>query len=264
MEENIVLQVEHLTKLFDGHNGKTFAAVEDVSFEVRAGECVGLVGESGSGKSTIAKVIARLIDVTEGKVILCGQDITHLKGRHAIPVYRKIQMVFQSPMDSFDPRKTLGYGIAESLRNSGMSSNEANKRVKELLELCELPAEFAKRYPHEVSGGQCQRAAIARALAIKPSLLICDEATSSLDVTVQAQVMKLLKKLNKEQNVSFLFISHDLALVQQFCSSILVLYNGRLVEKGSAEQVTIYPQATYTKHLLNSVFDIEDDLFRSK
>ena len=225
---------------------------------MKTGECVGLVGESGSGKSTIAKMIARLIDVTEGKVILCGEDITHLKGRHAIPVYRKIQMVFQSPMDSFDPRKTLGYGIAESLRNRGMSSKEANKRVKELLKLCELPAEFAQRYPHQVSGGQCQRAAIARALAIQPSLLILDEATSSLDVTVQAQVMKLLKRLNKEQNLSFLFICHDLALVQQFCSRVLVLYKGKIVEEGSVEQVTIDPQAAYTKHLLDSVFDFSD------
>ncbi len=257
MEENIVLQVEHLTKQFDGHDGKTFEAVDNVSFKVRTGECVGLVGESGSGKSTIAKIITRLIDVTDGKVIFCRQDITHLKGRHAIPVYHKIQMVFQNPMDSFDPRKTLGYGISESLRNSGMSSKEANKRVKELLELCELPAEYAERYPHQVSGGQCQRAAIARALAIKPSLLICDEVTSSLDVTVQEQVMKLLKRLNQEQNLSFLFICHDLALVQQFCSSVLVLYKGKLVEEGPVEQVTIRPQADYTRHLLDSVLDIE-------
>ena len=257
MEDNIILQVENITKLFYGHDDKKFVAVDDVSFEVRTGECVGLVGESGSGKSTIAKIISRLIDVTEGKVVLCGQDITHLKGRDAIPVYRKIQMVFQNPIDSFNPRKTLGYGISESLRNSGMSSNEAKIRVKELLELCELPAEFAERYPHEVSGGQCQRAAIARAIAINPSLLICDEATSNLDVTVQAQVINLFKRLNKEQNLSFLFICHDLALVQQFCDSILVLYKGKIVEEGTVEKVTIFPQKAYTKHLLDSVLDVE-------
>lgn len=257
IEENIVLKVEHLTKVFNEHNNKKFAAVNDVSFEIKAGECVGIVGESGSGKSTLAKMITRLIDTSEGVITLCGQDITHMKGKHLIFAYSKMQMVFQSPVDSFDPRKTIGSGISESLRNNGMSSEEANKRVRELLELCGLPAEFSQRYPHQVSGGQCQRAAIARALAIKPSLLICDEATSGLDVTVQAQVMDLLKSLNKEQNLSFMFICHDLALVQQFCDRVIVLKNGKIVEEGTVDQVTIYPKTEYTRHLLDSVFDIE-------
>ena len=179
-----------------------------------------------------------------------------MKGKKLISAYAKIQMVFQSPVDSFDPRKTIGNGISESLRNNGVSADEAKKRVEELLELCELPREFSKRYPHQISGGQCQRAAIARALAIKPSLLICDEATSGLDVTVQAQIMKLLKTLNTEQNLSFLFICHDLALVQQFCDRVIVLKDGCVVEEGTVEQVTIYPKAEYTRHLLDCVFHI--------
>lgn len=256
IEENIVLKVEHLTKVFNGHNNEKFTAVNDVSFEIKAGECVGIVGESGSGKSTLAKMITRLIDTSEGRITLCGQDITHMKGKNLISAYGEMQMVFQTPVDSFDPRKTLGSGISESLRNNGVPLEKANERVKELLELCGLSPEFALRYPHQVSGGQCQRASIARALAIKPSLLICDEATSGLDVTVQAQVMSLLKSLKKEQNLSFMFICHDLALVQQFCDRVIVLKDGKLVEEGTVDQVTIYPQNEYTRNLLDSVLDI--------
>lgn len=256
VDENIVLKVDHLTKVFKGHNNKNFTAIDDVSFEIKAGECVGIVGESGSGKSTLAKLITRLIDSSEGVITLCGQDITHMKRKHLISAYSKMQMVFQSPVDSFDPRKTIGSGISESLRNNGVSLEEANKRVRELLESCDLSAEFSQRYPHQISGGQCQRAAIARALAIEPSLLICDEATSGLDVTVQAQVMDLLKSLNIQHNLSFLFICHDLALVQQFCDRVIVLNNGKIVEEGTVDQVTIYPQSEYTRNLLDSVLDI--------
>ena len=211
-----VLRVEHLKKIFTSGK-KSFTAVDDVSFEVKRGQCLGIVGESGSGKSTIAQMITRLIDVTDGTITLMGKDITNVKGKELRQVYQEIQMVFQMPMESFDPRYTLGDGIGESLRNLGMNRRDTRKKVIELLDQCGLEPEFADRYPHQVSGGQCQRAAIARALAVNPSLLICDEATSALDVTVQKQVLELLSELKEKENLSFLLICHDLALVQAFC-----------------------------------------------
>ena len=163
-------------------------------------------------------------------------------------------MVFQNPVSSFDSRKTLGNGIGESLRNHGVSKAETKGRVLELLEQCGLPKEFYGRYPHEVSGGQCQRAAIARALAVKPKIVICDEATSALDVTVQQQIMELLKKLKEERNLSYLFICHNLALVQMFCDRVLVMKDGKIVEEGTPDEVIQKPENEYTKMLVESVF----------
>lgn len=248
----IILEAEHLKKVFTSHK-KSFTAVDDVSFELRRGECLGIVGESGSGKSTIAKMITRLLDMTEGKVTLFGKDITDAKGKDLKEVYKSIQMVFQMPMESFDPRCTLGDGIGESLRNLGMSRSETRRKVEELLVTCGLTPEFADRYPYQVSGGQCQRAAIARALAVDPALLICDEATSALDVTVQKQVLELLIELKEKKNLSFLLICHDLALVQAFCDKVLVLYHGKVVERGTPEEVINHPKTDYAQKLVDSV-----------
>ena len=228
-------------------------AVDDVSFELRQGECLGIVGESGSGKSTIVKMITHLQSITEGNVILKGKDITNVKGKELREVYKDIQMVFQMPMESFDPRCTLGDGIGESLRNMGLSRKETRERVEKLLERCGLNKEYADRYPHQVSGGQCQRAAIARALAVEPSVLICDEATSALDVTVQKQILKLLMELKQKENFSFLLICHDLALVQAFCDRVLVLYHGETVESGTPDEIINHPKMDYTKKLIDSV-----------
>ena len=195
-----ILEVSDLTKTFENRKKTEFYAVDHVSFQVMPGQTVGIVGESGSGKSTLAKLLCCLEEPTEGQIRLCGQEIGKRKGKKRREMYRKLQMVFQDPVSSFDPRRTLGDGIGESLRNHGMSREEARKRVELLLEQCGLPEEFAGRYPHEVSGGQCQRVAIARALAIEPQLLICDEATSALDVTVQKQIMELLDRMRKEKN----------------------------------------------------------------
>ena len=162
-------------------------------------------------------------------------------------------MVFQTPVTSFDPRRTLGDGIGESLRNSGTSKAEAKKEVLRLLSQCGLSEEFYGRYPHEVSGGQCQRAAIARALAVQPKIVICDEATSSLDVTVQQQILELLKKLKEERNLSYLFICHNLALVQMFCDRVLVMKDGKIVEEGTPDEVIMQPKEAYTKLLVESV-----------
>ena len=164
-----------------------------------------------------------------------------------------MQMVFQMPMESFDPRRTLGDGIGESLRNAGMSRRDTKIKTEELLEMCGLMPEFAARYPHEVSGGQCQRAAIARALAVNPSILICDEATSALDVTVQKQVLELLINLKEKKNLSFLLICHDLALVQAFCDKVLVLCRGKVVEQGTPDDIINHPKEEYTKILVDSV-----------
>lgn len=247
-----ILRAEHLKKVFTSGK-KSFTAVEDVSFTLERGECLGIVGESGSGKSTIARMITRLIETTEGSVSLLGKDITNIKGKELRAVYREMQMVFQMPMESFDPRRTLGDGIGESLRNAGMSRRDTKIKTEELLEMCGLTPEFAARYPHEVSGGQCQRAAIARALAVNPSILICDEATSALDVTVQKQVLELLINLKEKKNLSFLLICHDLALVQAFCDKVLVLCRGKVVEQGTPDDIINHPKEEYTKILVDSV-----------
>ena len=250
--DDVILEAQHLKKVFISGK-KSMTAVDDVSFELRQGECIGIVGESGSGKSTIVKMITHLQSITEGNVILKGKDITNVKGKELREVYKDIQMVFQMPMESFDPRRTLGDGIGESLRNMGLSRKETRERVEKLLERCGLDKEYADRYPHQVSGGQCQRAAIARALAVEPSVLICDEATSALDVTVQKQILKLLMELKQKENFSFLLICHDLALVQAFCDRVLVLYHGETVESGTPDEIINHPKMDYTKKLIDSV-----------
>ena len=250
-----ILRVENLTKTFSRSGQSDLTAVNGISFDLWPGECLGIIGESGSGKTTAVNLITRLLDVTDGKILLAGEDITWRTGKALRTVYQKIQMVFQTPTDSFDPRRTLGDGIGESLRNSGMTRRETNLEVAHLLERCGLPAGFAGRYPHEVSGGQCQRAAIARALAVKPKVLICDEATSALDVTVQKEILELLNELRCEQGtvLSILFICHDISLVQQFCDRVLVMYHGDIVEQGSPDEVICHPQDEYTKRLIDSV-----------
>ena len=248
-----ILKVEALTKTFSGQ--REIAAVNGISFELFPGECLAIIGESGSGKTTAVNMISRLTDVTTGSIFLEGQEITHRKGKQLREVYRQMQMVFQTPTDSFDPRRTLGDGIGESLRNAGLTRKEIQKRVEALLEKCGLSGEFANRYPHQVSGGQCQRAAIARALAIEPKLLICDEATSALDVTVQKEIVSLLNELRKQRgkNLSILFICHDISLVQQFCDRVLVMYRGEIVEEGTPDAVIRAPKNDYTKRLIDSV-----------
>ena len=250
----VLLKIEGLTKTFSEENKTEHAAVDHVSFQIDDGETVGLVGESGCGKSTLAKLIARLMEPTAGTIHLNGKEITKSKGKELREAYRQVQMVFQSPAGSFDPRKTVGYGISESMRNSGMPKAARRRRTEELLEQCGLSPEYAGRYPYEISGGQCQRAALARALAIRPKLLICDEATSALDVTVQQQIMELLKSLKQENQLSFLFICHNLALVQSFCDRVLVMHEGKIVEEGTPEQIIQTPRSEYTKHFVDAAF----------
>ena len=250
-----VLTVNNLTKIFTRQGHADLTAVDPVSFTLHTGECLGIIGESGSGKSTVAGMITRLLEPTEGTVILDGEDITKARGRALRSAYRKMQMVFQTPAESFDPRRTLGDGIGESLVNSGMSREEVKREVARLLSQCGLTPDFVGRYPHEVSGGQCQRAAIARALAIKPMLLICDEATSALDVTIQEEILGLLNELRRERGdgLSILFICHDIALVQRFCDRVLVMYKGKVVEQGTPGEIIRQPKEDYTRRLIDSV-----------
>ena len=248
-----VLEIKNLTKIFVTEGKSDFTAVDHVSFQLYPGETLGIVGESGSGKSTLARIISRLIDATEGSVFLDGQDVTEIKRKKLRPYYTDLQRDFHSPVTSFDPRRTLGDGIGESLRNQGISKKEAKKEALYLLQQCGLSSEFYERYPHEVSGGQCQRAAVARALAVKPQIVICDEATSALDVTVQQQMIELLRELKKEGNLAYLFICHNLALVQMFCDRVLVMKDGKIVEEGTPDEVIMYPKDEYTKMLVKSV-----------
>ena len=248
-----VLEVRHLCKTFPGRH-TALSAVEDVSFSIAPGQCLGLVGESGSGKSTVARMVCRLLEPTSGQILLHGQDITGLTGRDLRAVYRQLQMVFQSPAESFDPRRTLGDGIGESLRVRGVPRRERERRTAALMERCGLDPALGARRPHEVSGGQCQRAAVARALAAEPVLLICDEATSALGMTVQRQIMDLLAELKEQDGIAILFICHDLALVQSFCDRTAVLHQGRIAEEGPTEQVLLHPCSKAAKALIDAAF----------
>ena len=251
MHNHNMLEVNNLSKNFAGTGRETeFAAVDGISFTLDAGECLGLIGESGCGKSTTARLITGLVQADAGSVLLEGEEILGRKGRRQREVYRKIQMVFQTPQDSFDPMQTLETGILEAFRNQGMSRKEACLHLPELLKKVELSSETAMRYPRETSGGECQRAAIARALAVQPSLLICDEATSALDAAVQAQIVQLLKKLQREEGLAMLWIGHDLALVRELCSRVIVMRQGKIVEQGETREVLEYPKEEYTKLLM--------------
>lgn len=254
-----VLEIKGIHKTFVTKTAVNHA-VNGVSFTVHRGEALGLVGESGCGKSTLAKIISRLIPADEGSVTLCGEEISVSDRKARKDACRRMQMVFQDPQTSFDPRIPLGKSIAEVYRHhKKCGKKEAEDATVALLEQVGLSAAYAGFRPTAVSGGECQRAAIARAIAIEPKLLICDEATSALDVSVQAQIVSLLKRLGEELDMSFLFISHDLSLVCGFCHRIAVMYRGKTVEMASSAELLKNPRHPYTKLLLSSVFPIGSD-----
>ena len=261
-----ILRVEHLTKVFEvrGAKGKdkTLTAVDDVSFGIRKGTTTALVGESGSGKSTVANIILNLIDPTSGKVFHDGVDLSTLGPQELFALRRIMQPVFQNPYGSLDPMYSIFRVVEEPLRVHGIgTAKEREARVAELLDMVSLPRSVMRRYPHELSGGQRQRVAIARALALKPEIVVLDEAVSALDVLVQAQILRLLSDLQAELELTYLFITHDLAVVRQIADDVVVMEHGRIVEAGAADELFASPCQDYTRELIRAVPGAGVDLY---
>ena len=261
-----ILRVEHLTKAFEvrGAKGgdKTLTAVDDVSFGIRKGTTTALVGESGSGKSTVANIILNLIDPTSGKVFHDGVDLSTLGPKELFALRRIMQPVFQNPYGSLDPMYSIFRVVEEPLRVHGIgTAKEREARVAELLDMVSLPRSVMRRYPHELSGGQRQRVAIARALALKPQIVVLDEAVSALDVLVQAQILRLLSDLQSELELTYLFITHDLAVVRQIADDVVVMEHGRIVESGAADELFANPRQDYTRELIRAVPGAGIDLY---
>ncbi len=244
----------------------TVKAVEDVSFAMEPGETVGLVGESGCGKTTLGRAVLRLLEPTAGRIAFAGTDLTHLSQRELRPLRRRFQMIFQDPFSSLNPRMTVGDTIGEALEIHRLASTKAARaaRIGELLRSVGLEPSHAQRHPHEFSGGQRQRIGIARALAVEPKLIVCDEPVSALDVSVQAQVINLLRDLQRERGLAYLFISHDLAVVEHLCRRVLVMYLGRVVEAGAVREICRAPKHPYTQALLSAVPAVDPDSKRQR
>ena len=251
MSQQALLQVKDLRVNFPQGRGKVFQALKGISLDIQPGETVGLVGESGSGKTTVGRVILGLTEATSGDVWFEGENITHASRERRRTLGRDIQVVFQDPYGSLNPARTIGDTLAEPLMNDkSLSAQDIAERVAEVLQQVGMPADTASRYPGMFSGGQRQRIAIARAVIAKPRLIVCDEPVSALDLSVQAQVLNLLKSLQQSMGLAMLFISHDLTVVRHVSHRTVVLYRGDIVEQGDAGQVHDHPEHPYTRALL--------------
>jgi oligopeptide transport system ATP-binding protein len=267
-----LLKVQHLKVHFPVAHGvfsRTQAwvkAVDDVSFTVAPGETVGLVGESGCGKTTLGRAIVRLLEPTAGSIHFEGEDLTHLDSAALRPKRRSFQMVFQDPIGSLNPRMTVGQIVGEALEIHGLAGDaaERQRRIEEQLKAVGLNAQHAQRYPHEFSGGQRQRIGIARALAVEPKLIVCDEPVSALDVSVQAQIVNLLQDLQTSRGLAYLFIAHDLAVVEHISRRVIVMYLGRIVELAGARPLIRAPKHPYTQALISAVPDIDPETKRQR
>ncbi|TMD90257.1 MAG: ATP-binding cassette domain-containing protein [Chloroflexi bacterium] len=249
-----LVRVENVVKHFPAGLGTHVHAVDGVSFDIREGETLGLVGESGCGKSTLARLVTQLIPVTSGKVFFGDVELTKLRGEKLRQYRRQLQMIFQDPFASLDPRMTVGDIIAEPLDNFRIvRGRKRNQRVQELLKIVGLNPNFNNRYPHEFSGGQRQRIGIARALALNPKLVVCDEAISALDVSIQAQIVNLLEDLQREFRLTYLFIAHDLSVVRHISDRVMVMYLGKIVEIADSVETYSSPKHPYTKALLSAI-----------
>jgi len=254
-ERKLLLEARHLVKEFpiggSKKNPVVVHAVSDVDLEIYEGETLALVGESGCGKSTLGRLLIRLLEPTSGVIKFEGTNIAHISQSEFTKIRRQMQIIFQDPYASLNPRMSVKAIISEPLNTYGMKDKkELEKRVKELMQEVGIPKEFYDRYPHQFSGGQRQRIGIARAIALNPKLIICDEPVSALDVTLQAQILRLLADLQQQLGLSYLFISHDLAVVYQLCSRVAVMSGGRIVEQGTVDDLYDNPQHPYTKQLL--------------
>jgi peptide/nickel transport system ATP-binding protein/oligopeptide transport system ATP-binding protein len=256
-----LVEVSRLTVSFtQSGGGGLFRAVDDASLKIAPGEVVGLVGESGSGKTTLAKTILRLYRPASGTLQFDGYDITHLGEAALRPIRRQMQMVFQDPLSSFNPRVRIGDAVALPLRlHRRCSASQVESKVRELLLRVGLGPQFSARFPHEMSGGQLQRVAIARALAVEPRLIVADEAVSKLDVSVRAQILNLLRDVQTSTGVALLFITHDLRVARYLCNRIAVMFFGRLVELGATDDVFARPLHPYTRALLSTLHDVGDE-----
>jgi peptide/nickel transport system ATP-binding protein len=269
---DVLLEIDHLTKHFPITEGIVFKkevatvkAVDGVSLDVRRGETLGIVGESGCGKSTLARVITNLLTPTSGTVRFDGQDIASLSGPELFAFRRQVTMIFQDPYASLNPRKRVGFIVAEPLIVHGVGTErERKRRVQELLEVVGLSAEHYNRFPHEFSGGQRQRIGIARALAAGPRLVVCDEPVSALDVSVQAQILNLLRDLQAEFGLTYVFIAHDLSVVRHISDRVAVMYLGKLVEHADSNELYVAPRHPYTGALLSAVPIANPRLGRSR
>lgn len=254
---DVILNVQGLHKFYEKtkrlfKKSEQVAAVSNVALTLRRGEILGIVGESGSGKSTVARCVVRLIDPSSGEIRLKNDDITALGRSELMPMRKRIQIIFQDPYRSLNPRRRVGDSIIEGLLNYGTSRSQALAQARKAIELVDLPSDTLDRYPHQFSGGQRQRICIARALVMEPDVLVADEAVSALDVSVQAQVLKLLEEVRQRVGVGVLFITHDLRVAAQICDTIVVMQHGKVVESGSALQVLSQPQQSYTKALIEA------------
>ena len=258
-EKDLILEAKHVTRRFPASGGQELTACNDVNLKFYRGKTLGLIGESGCGKTTFMRFLVRLDVPTEGEILFKGKDLTKLKGEELRQTRKYIQMVFQDPGGSFNPKMKIRDIICEPLLNYGkIKSNEKDAVARKYLEAVELPEDFADRYPHNMSGGQRQRIAIARAIALEPELIVMDEATCALDVSVQKTIIELICKLQKEKNIAIGFIAHDLGLIQSFAHPIAVMYLGNIVEILPGEDVE-KAQHPYTKTLLDAIFDTRMD-----
>ena len=252
-KRDILLDVQHLKKYFNVAGGQLHA-VDDVSFTLERGKTLGIVGESGCGKSTTGRAILRLIEPTSGSVYFEGQDISKLNKEEMRKLRKDIQIIFQDPFSSLNPRQTVSQTIEEPLKIHGMKNKaERQARVRELMETVGLAERLANAYPHELDGGRRQRIGIARALAMNPKFIVCDEPVSALDVSIQAQILNLMKEIQRKQGITYIFITHDLSVVNHFSDDIAVMYLGRMVEKAPAEALFEEPLHPYTKALLSAI-----------
>lgn len=259
-KREVILEAKHITRKFPASHGRTLLANDDINLKMYKGETLGLVGESGCGKSTFMRFLVSLDKPSKGEILYRGTDITKLHGEDLRQSRQNIQMVFQDPALSFNPKMIIRDIVCEPLMNfKRIKKSEKDAVCRKLLEMVELPGDFADRYPHNMSGGQRQRVAIARALALEPEIVVLDEATSALDVSVQKTVIELITKLQREKNITFGFICHDIALVQQVSHQIAVMYLGNIVEVIPGEDVTEHAVHPYTQALLGAQFSIHMD-----